>query len=189
MDEEVYEDIDSTSDATEEVVNTEEVEVDSTIDETEDESTEDNGYDPELIEKNKKLFERAKKAEAELKALKAKPQPKAEPSEKQDGLSTMDAMALINAKVTEKEDIEIVQKYARLNNIDILDALKDNVVKAILKDKQEQRTTAQATNTGTVRRGSSKPTSDQILTGVAQGKFPENPEDLAEARLQAKKKK
>lgn len=189
MDEEVYEDIDSINDTTEEVVNTEEVE-DEVIDtDSEDNSDDDNGYDPVLVEKNKKLFERAKKAEAELKALKAKPQQTAAPVEKQTGLSTKDTLAFIDAKVTNEEDVDFVAEYAAFKKISIPEALKSPVVITELKTNAEQRTTAQATNTGSSRRGSSKPTGEQILNAAAQGKFSDDTDELAQARIDAKKKK
>lgn len=170
------EELDSQDQPTEEVVNTEEVE--EAVVET---PTEDK---PEYTETEKKLYARVKKAEAEVKALKAKPEP--EPSQKQDGLTSMDTMALFNAKVTIKEDIEVVQKYARNEGISIEEALSDEIVQSILKTKTEQRATASATNTGNARRGSTKPTSEQILANAAEGKLPTDAEVLAEARMEAK---
>lgn len=170
------EELDSQDQPTEEVVNTEEVE--EAVVET---PTEDK---PEYTETEKKLYARVKKAEAEVKSLKATV--KVEPSQKQDGLNSMDTIALINAKVTEKEDIDEVMDYAKLKGLSIADALKANVVKTILAEKLEQRTTASATNTGNARRGSTKPTSEQILANAAEGKLPTDAEALAEARMEAK---
>jgi hypothetical protein len=187
MDEESNDNIESVNDETEEVLNTEEVEETVVDTETEDDSLLDRLAKVE--ETNKRLFERAKKAEAEAKELKAKGQPAEAPSEKQDGLSSMDTIALIDAKVTNKEDIETVQKYARLEGISIGDALSASVVKAILKDKAEARQTAEATNSGPARRGSSKPSFDAVLEGAVAGKLPDDPELLAEARMNAKFKK
>lgn len=181
--EDEIEDIDSTNDETEEVLNTDESEV--LI--PDDEETEDDGSELlALQEKNKRLFERAKKAEAEAKALKGATAP---PTEKQEGISAMDAMALMNAKVTEEEDINEVVEYAKFKNISISEALKASTVKTILAERTETRKTAQAANTGNARRGSSKLSDEQVLTNAEQGKYPDDPEALAEARMNARKNK
>lgn len=191
MDEESNDNIESINDETEEVFNTEEVEEITPEVETEDKSS-------ELEEKNRKLFERAKKAEAEAREWKAKAQntqapqtPKpaeSTPSEKQDGISAMDAMALMGAKVTEKEDIEEVVEYARFKGVPISEALKSSTVKTILAEKAEQRATSEATNTSSGRRGTTKPSVETILANASKGNLPENPDDLADAWIEAKKK-
>ena len=142
--------IDSTNDTTEEVDKTEEV--DETDDQSESEDLE------ALKEKNKRLFERTKKAEAEAKLLKAerlKAEEKAKaekpkPTEKQDGLTPMDVMVLTKADVHE-DDIEEVINYAKFKGVDVKTALKDKTMQTILRDKTEQRSTAEATNTFTAR--------------------------------------
>jgi hypothetical protein len=181
--------IDSTSDETEEVLKTEEVEE---VDGAEAEETEDIEA---IKEKNKRLFERAKKAEAEAKILKAerlkkeeKAKAEPQPSQKQDGLTSMDAIVLMGAKVTEKEDIEMVAEYAKFKGIPIADALKSSIVKAELAEKAELRSTAAATNTGNARRGTARPTDEQIVSSAAEGKEVD-PELLAEARFNIKKAK
>ena len=190
MSEELNEELDSENQPTEEVVNTEEVEE---VDVANDNETEDDSE--ALEEKNRKLFERAKKAEAEarrLKTLLKSNEPKAEvkqPSQKQDGLTTMDTIALINAKVTEKEDIDEVLDYAKLKGISVSEALKSTVVKTILSERVEQRRTAEATNTGTARRGSAQLSSEQILANASKGRLPDDPVALAEAHMAAKIKK
>jgi hypothetical protein len=191
MDEESNDNIESINDETEEVFNTEEVEEITPEVETEDKSS-------ELEEKNRKLFERAKKAEAEAREWKAKAQntqapqttkpAESTPSEKQDGISAMDAMALMGAKVTEKEDIEEVVEYARFKGVPISEALKSSTVKTILAEKAEQRATSEATNTSSGRRGTTKPSVETILANASKGNLPENPDDLADAWIEAKKK-
>ncbi len=177
--------IESENDATEEVENTEEVE--ETVEDTVTEDTK-----PEYTEFEKKQFKRAKEAEAELKAAKQKiadlEKAKA-PPEKQDGISAMDAMALMGAKVTEEEDINEVVDYAKFKGISVSEALKATAIKSILAEKAEQRTTAEATNTSNARRGTTKPSAETILTNASKGKLPENPEDLADAWIESKKKK
>ena len=186
------ENLDSTNETTEEVVNTDEVE------ETDDQSESE---DLEVIkEKNKRLFERAKKAEAEAKLLKAerlkqeeqakvkKVETKTESSEKQGDFDLEDVAVLVQ-KVSDKEDRDMVKDYAKFKKISLEDALKNNVIQAELKNRAEERTTAQATNTNGGRRGSTKPTPEQILANAAQGKLPDDPAELAEARAADKKKK
>ena len=186
------ENIDSTNDTTEEVVKTDEVE--ETDDQTGNEDLET------LQEKNKRLFERAKKAEAEAKLLKAErlkkeeqakvATPVAKPSEKQDAqLTPLDAIMLSKANITEADDIEELVKYANFRGITVKDALKDKTALTILRDRAEMRQTAEATNTGNARRGSSKVSDEQILADVNEGKFPTDPEALAIARHKAKFKK
>jgi len=189
MDEESNDNIESINDETEEVLNTEEVEVETPAVETEDESEEDleaiKAENQKLKEQNKKLFERTKKAEAKKAQAPLAPAP----SEKQDGLSSMDTIALIDAKVTNKDDIETVQKYAQLQGISIGDALATPLVKSILKDNAEQRQSAEAANTAPARRGSVKLSDEVILANANSGKFTDDPEALAEARMQSKLKK
>jgi hypothetical protein len=174
-------------------------------DELESENQDDGGetVEQETTETNedqkdyKKIAEdqrkRAEKAEKDLKAkLAEKPpvvQPKpAEVTPTNDGLTSMDAIVLMGAKVTEKEDIEFVAEYAQFKKISIADALKSNVVKSELAEKAEVRATAVATNTGNARRGTSKPTDEQIVNNASAGKEVD-PEALAEARLNLRKSK
>lgn len=190
MDEESNDNIESVNDETEEVLNTEEVE--ETTPEVETEDIE--ALKQELAKKeelNKKLFERAKKAEAEAKARKGEVAPAPTTPEKQDAvqLTPMDAILLSKANVTEQEDIEEVISYANFKKIPVSEALKNSTVKTILAEKAEQRSTAQATNTGAARRGSSKLSPEQILANASKGNLPESAEDLAEAHMAAKLKK
>ncbi len=140
----------------------------------------------EEIAENQRI--RAEKAERKAKEQ-PEAKPEAKPSREKDGLSSMDTIALIGAKVTEKEDIDEVLDYAKLKGLSISEALKAGVVKTILAEKAEQRQTAAATNTGAARRGTTKISDEQILANASQGKYPEDPEALAEARMQAKKSK
>lgn len=185
MSDEDEEIVDSLNDTTEEVDNTEEVE-DTVVD------TETKDTTPEYTEAEQKAYARMKKAEAEAKELKAKlkaQEAKPKPSQKQDGITAMDAMVLMGAKVTVQEDIQEVVDYANYKNISVAEALQTSAIKSILAERAEQRTTAEATNTGSARRGTSLPSPETILANAEKGKLPENPEDLAEARWAAKSKK
>lgn len=190
MSEQDTETLNSSNETTEEVDNTDAVEENDAQSGSEDLET--------LQEKNKRLFERAKKAEAEAKLLKAErlkreeqakvPQPPVEtPSKKQDGLTALDAIAIAKANIHE-DDVEEVVRWAKYNNITIKDALKDKTMQTILRDKEEIRSTANATSTGAARRNTSKPSPESILENAAKGIFPEDPAALAEARLASRKK-
>jgi hypothetical protein len=172
---------------------------DTSVTDTEDVET----LKAQLAEKDKqntKLFERAKKAEGFEKQPdgswvkpQKKPEVKSDPkptevAKTNDGLTSMDAIVLMGAKVTEKEDIEFVAEYAQFKKISIADALKSSVVKSELAEKSEVRATAAATNTGNARRGTSKPTDEQIVNNASEGKDVD-PEALAEARFNIRKSK
>jgi hypothetical protein len=187
------ENVDSTNDTTEEVEKTDEVVEETTANVvTEDE--------PKYTESEMKSYARMKKAEAEarqlkkeleeLKTPKAEPNVAAKPSEKQDdGLTSMDVLVLSKANITETEDIEEIISYAKFRSLPVKDVLKDKTMQTILRDKAEMRATAEATNTGTARRGSTKPSDQQIIDEVQKGKLPENPADYAEARWESKRVK
>jgi len=114
---------------------------------------------------------RAEKAER-----KAKEQPKEAPKA-QEGLSARDIYAFVEAKVPQ-DDIDDVVEYARLKGISPAEALKTSVVKAILTDKAEHRRSAEATNTGTARRGTHRVADDILLKKAESGELPDDPSDL-----------
>lgn len=182
MADEAIEELDSQTEPTEEVVNTEEVEETPVEEESEDLSA--------LQEQNKKLFERAKKAEAEAKILKAErikkeEQAKVTAPEKQDATFDLEDVAVLVQKVSHKQDREIVKDYAKFKGISLEDALNTTVIQGELKKNSEERTTAEATNTSPARRGSTKQTDEQILSDAAKGKDVD-PEALAEAHFNSK---
>lgn len=171
-------------------------------DDSSDDSHEDSVDESEEVEKlkeqNKKLFERAKKAEGYVKdengnwvkkesksTSNSKPEPKAQKIE----ITPMDTIALMDAKVTNSDDINEVLDYARFKNISVSEALKSNVVKTTLADLAEKRATANATSTKGGKKGISKPDGQTILAQVGEGKFPDDPADLAKARLEQRKSK
>lgn len=122
----------------------------------------------EEVAKNYKV--RAEKAEKKSKET-------SENSQKTDDLSPRDAMAIINAKVPE-EDIDEVVDFAKYKKIPISEALKSTTVKTLLAERAEQRSTAQATNTGTARRSSVKLTDDVLIANANSGKLPESQDDI-----------
>lgn len=127
----------------------------------------------ELEDKNKKLYARLKK------------EPKIE--EKIDSsITARDVLILSGAGVTNEEDIEVVEKWAKFNGTSIRDALNDSTLKTVLATKQEERRTALATSSKGGARGTSTPSIEVILSDASKGKLPENDSEiakLAEARM------
>lgn len=191
-------DIDTTVDQEDVQEDLDSGQVEETQDIQDTENHEQESEDPlDNIEDIDELRGEAKKFRG-IATRKAKPQQEDKPVQKtnpaptprvEDGLSSMDTIALIDAKVTNKDDIETVQEYARLKGLSIGEALATPLVKSILKDNAEQRQTAEASNTAPARRGSIKLTDEQILSNAQAGKFTDDPEALAEARMAAKRNK
>lgn len=160
----------------------EDVELDSTEDETiEDLQTkladeEEKRKKAEEIAENQKI--RAEKAEKSNKKPPVEKQEVKKESLKPSGeLSTKDIYALMENKVAE-EDIEEVKDYANLKGISIAEALKTPVVKTILSDKTEQRNTANAANVGGSKRSSGKVSDDALLSKAEKGELPETEEEI-----------
>jgi len=107
--------------------------------------------------------------------------------EKKTGdLSSKDIFAIMNAKVAE-EDIDEVVDYAKFKGISVGEALKTSTIKATLSERDEQRKTAMATNTGAARRGSSSASVESLLDNAVKGTLPESDKDI-ERLMQAKLK-
>lgn len=140
-----------------------------------------------LKESNRRLFERAKKAEAEAKLLKAErlkaeekaklPAKTPEPVKGIGAMSQEDFYAVLKAEVPQ-EDINDVREYAALRNITVAEALKTNVVKTILSDKAEARNVEQAANVTSTKRGSGKVSDETLLERARKGELPDSDEDL-----------
>ena len=109
-----------------------------------------------------------------------------------DGLTSKDTIALINAKVHE-DDIDDIVEYAKFKKVSVSEALKSGVIKSTLAEKQEQRNTANATNTGKTRSGNAKLSGEALLEKAqSTGDVPESDADmkaLAEARLNSQRRK
>lgn len=101
---------------------------------------------------------------------------------------TQDEMFLIIEAKVPREDISLVRDYARMNKVSIEDALKAPLVTGMLSERAEERTTADATNTGPSRGGQRKPNAVELLKNAeSKGEIPEDDAavgDLVEARLQ-----
>jgi hypothetical protein len=198
------------------VVDDEEIETDESdedseeeIDESEDDqdaSEEEDGDDDdeELTPREKKLKEiadnykrRAEKAEAKNKGkdtdTKKSENKKSNNSVKAQEITLTDQYALLRNNVHE-DDVPEVLAYAKMKKIPLSEALKTNVVKAILKDSEEKRTTSKATSKGRNdgRRGTFKTPLSTLLQNAKKGIMPENDDDLdrlVNAEMALKKKR
>jgi len=138
----------------------------------------------EEIAKNQKI--RAEKAENKAKSSKPTEEAPVEPQEKNTGeLNQMDMIAIIKNNVNE-DDIQDVVDYAQLKGVSVNEALKLDVVKTILRDKDEKRATAQASHTGSARRSSKKISDETLLANARKGEMPESDEDI-QRLIQARK--
>jgi len=133
---------------------------------------------------------RAKKAEKKNKSLleeSGTPKNPAEAGTPTTQYSLKDIRALQNVH---DDDVERVEKFAKTEGISIPEALANDDLKAILRDREEKRSTANATNTGGSRRGKSEGEGKDLLrTFKKTGELPESDEEiekLAEAEIKAK---
>jgi len=161
--------------------------------ETEAETTEEVDVEA-LKEQNKRLFERAKKAEGFVKneqgqwVKKPKSQPKAEPELSSQGvnLSPKDYLALTENGVKSDEYDRVIELSTLLRK-PVFETLKDKTALQILKSEREERATANATATSAKVRKSGKSGKEVILDNFQSGKLPETEEDgknLAEAQFE-----
>lgn len=139
-------------------------------------------------------IEALKKANATLKAQKEhwrKKAEKPEPTEKQEveGLSQKDVIYLAKTDI-HQDDIDEVVEYAKLKKITVADAHK--FFKPILAERDEERKTAQATQTKGGTRSTSKITPEAILEKANKGQFSDSDDEialLAEARRKQERAK
>lgn len=141
---------------------------------------------------NRKLFIRAKEAEGFkfvngewVKQSKPVIKPQAQPTQPQSEFSYED-IALLVSQVPNKEDRELVKTYAKREGRTLEEMLSDRLVRDRLKERAEQRTTAEVAHTGAGKRTTAKVSEEQI---VQKGFDMEDPEALAEARFNQRKKK
>lgn len=156
-----------------------ELEVEDVVEE--DDSTEEDDVD--LQEENerlkKELADRDEKLKKDrIKARKANKPKETEPSKTEDSITYKDSLLLAKADI-HIDDVDEVIDYARYRGINIGTALKSNTIQAILKDRIEERNTANATSTKGGARGSSKVTSDTLINKAeTKGELPDSHEEL-----------
>jgi len=116
----------------------------------------------------------------ELRAKKAETKPKKVKTEKdtpkQPGYSLKDIRALSDIH---DDDVDEVVDYAKNKGISVAEAKKAPLIQSFLRDSNEIRKTADATNTGTTKRGAKKTSGAELLKKFEEtGEVPENKADL-----------
>lgn len=107
------------------------------------------------------------------------------------GLSAKDFLALRDANVS-AEDFDEVQEFASWKKISFADALANPTLKAILRDRTEERRTAQATETKSPRGIARSSGEDLLQKAEKTGEIPTTDEGLAaiiKARMERKRRK
>ena len=144
--------------------------IDSTIDTDEgSENLEDNNQDDtletesevdvaQLQATNKKLFERAKKAEADLKALKGNPKP-VQPTKTQASLASVEETVLLANGMSE-ELIEQLKKVAQVQGISLIKAQKDPIFIAVKETFEREQKSKDASMPASRSAGNVKPKKD-----------------------------
>lgn len=153
---------------------------------------EDNDEDSEeviaLKDKNRQLFERAKKGEGFEKQedgtwlKKPKPEPKVEPKP-----DTQDLDKLLDEKLEKREleslDLSIelkkeVQTYAKLNNVSIKKALSSNYIQ-FRKEEEDKKTNTENASLGGTRKGTTKKDYSQMSPADFNLRTPEGKAEFA----------
>ncbi|MCP3684621.1 MAG: hypothetical protein GY861_18295 [bacterium] len=187
------------------MINEEQIEdIDSTTDEeesTEEETTEEESSEEtveSLKQKNQNLYEQLKKAKGFerggdgkwVKKQESKTEtPKEEPNVVSAAdLSFRDFKALSDVH---EDDVDKLVSYAKFNGISITDAKQLPEMTNLLKDNDEKRKTAEATNTGRVKRGATEAPDSAILKKARDtGEVPttdEGMDKLLDARMAEKR--
>lgn len=115
---------------------------------------------------------RAEKSESKLKEFKDKDT---------SSISAKDALALVSAKV-DAEDYDDIAEWAKFKKVSISEALKDKKIQVLLREKSEERKTANATlsrKSGAV----SKETPEAIVDRARKGELPTDDDDIAIRKL------
>lgn len=158
----------------------------NTVAESESKLDEERKAKDEEATKNKELADnykvRAEKAESKKKEEKPAEEPKVEP-----GLSQKDMIIIAKSDVHE-DDLDEVIDYAKYKDISVAEALKTGVITTLLQEKNEERETAQATQTKGGHKGSVKQSEESIIEKARKGQEVD-PEKVAEARMALKLKR
>lgn len=92
-------------------------------------------------------------------------------------LSQKDLIALMKSNINE-DDIEEVVEYSKLKGISVTDALKSNLIKNLINEKEEQRRVANATNTGGSKKKQLEKDVNDLVSDSKKGILPDREEDL-----------
>jgi hypothetical protein len=154
-----------------------EVDLDTTQDSEDSSELEARLKKAEELANNYKI--RAEKAEKLAKQKQSEPSKQVTPE--------LDNATLARIYGIEEEDFEEVLDMAKFKKLSIAETLKLGATKAILAEKAEFRKTAEVSNTGNARRGTSKVSDDVLLKNLADGKVPEAGSSEAEQLFWAKR--
>lgn len=127
--------------------------------------------------------QKLKENKLNVEPAKGKKEPDGNQDPKGENYSIKDYRAL--STVEHDEDVETIVDFAKANDISIPEAKAHKDVQFILKGRKEERKTAEASNTGGGKRGSSKVSDEKIIADANDGKEVD-PEQLAEARSKAR---
>lgn len=136
-----------------ESTNDEEV-VEETFEEVEEETTLTVEDYKKLEQKNKELYERAKKAEALAKEVKNKPETLKTNETQSSSLSREEA--ILFAKGYTEDEVDLANKLAKVNGVNILEAIEDDYLKAkrnerLRKEKSEKASLPASNSVGRVK--------------------------------------
>jgi len=144
---------------------------------------------------------RAEKAEAESKELKAKVEVESSkkleeeelPKKPQENETPKNEYSLQDIRAlgdVHDDDVESVVEWAKFKKISIAEAKKTSEIQTLMREKTEERATAEAANTGGGKRVTSKTTIKELLKKAEKGDLADLDDDdfgkIAEARLKAK---
>lgn len=156
------------------------------IEKQEEEVVEEVAEEVEATEDDELKTDKEAQLEKKVKELEAlivqnKKKSKVEHAEKSEApksdLSQKDLYALMTNKVHE-DDIDEVVEYAKLKSLPVAEALKSGVIKAILKEKEEIRKTAEVTNTGVTRKSATAKDTDTLVNKARKGELPQTREEM-----------
>lgn len=142
-------------------------------------SVEDDENEIDLVAENAKLKKayEDQKRRAEIAEKKAKTAKPVTQTENNATLTVKDGFALAKANVND-EDIEDILEYANFKKISVAEALKTNVVKNMLAEKEEFRQSQNASTTTNVKRAAPKVTDEVVLEKARQGKLGDSEEEI-----------
>nr|AKH46955.1 hypothetical protein [uncultured marine virus] len=132
-------------------------------------STQENGDAGELskaqeIANNQRI--RAEKAEAKLKKLSGT-STETETPKKDSDYSLKDIRALNDVH---DDEVDELAEFAKFKGITIAEAKKTPTMKNLLHTRKEERATAEASSTGTTKKGTRRDSDDDVLSNFDKGK-------------------
>jgi len=136
-----------------------------------------------IVSQNKQLYTRLKKSEGfeMIDGKWVKPEPKEnkpkEESKTETSLSQKDLITLMKSNIAE-DDVEEVLNYAKFRNMSLKDTLESDVIKNLLKVKEEFRASADATHTGTTAKSKGQVSDDDLLLNAKKGLMPTTDADM-----------